>query len=241
MSSPTGGMKVHPSVEEKAKLLQDNNQDTYRALADEVFRAPRTGFSTMERIHGFGLNSIPAPISGALKDRLVYAEMRYRQGKGAGVTEQNIVDFTNMLAQQLDLPAYTHTNLAQVRSMRMALIHYNPTFMGYGIQPDMKPGDSISQNLSPFQATHLLLEVLGHKISDPTFQLEPSDWEAYQVKLNAWRQQQPATGPATQMSNMLDGSKGSEVRQRIANRVKTMNMADAAVLLDKGLEVFQLK
>lgn len=98
--------RPYQAVEEKAHLLQDNNQDTYCALADEIFKAPR-GLGILS-VDGIGLENIPAPITTVIKDRLVYAEMQYRQGTGRAVREQDIVNVTNLLVQKLELPDCTY-------------------------------------------------------------------------------------------------------------------------------------
>jgi len=229
---------VHGEVEEKARLLQDNNQDTYRALADEIFKAAH-GFEALTVIKGIGPTKIPASLDTVIKDRLVYAEMQYREGTGKGVTEQSIVNLSNMLAHEMNLPNYTRTNQAQVHFMRMALIRYNPTFMGYrAVQPAIKVGESMNEELSPLQATHLLLEVLGHKLSDPTFQVAPEDWERYRERMEAWRQEavKRSGGAVQNMLIQFDDSKSNELRQSIGNRVSAMSPIEGLLLLEKGLD-----
>ena len=168
--------RPYQSVEDTARLLRDNNQDTYRALADEIFKAPR-GLGILS-VDGIGLENLPAPITTVIKDRLVYAEMQYREGTGRAVREQNIVDVTNLLVQKLELPDYVRTSPSQVRYMRMVSITWNPTFMGKSAErPNMQVGESISDEMSPMQAVHVLLEVLGHKLSDRNFQMTPEAWD----------------------------------------------------------------
>jgi hypothetical protein len=229
---------VHRKVEEKARLLQDNNQDTYRALADEIFNAVH-GFEELNVLHGIGPTRIPVTIADMIKDRLVYAEMQYRQGTGKGVTEQGIVTLTNLLAQEMDLPAYARTSRAQVRSTHMTLINYNPTFMGYkALGPDMKVGESINEELSPLQATHLLLEVLGHKLSDPVFQVAPENWEEYTEKVKAWQREalKKSDGQVTYQLIQMDSSKSKEVRNGVASYAKAMTPTEALSLFEKGLD-----
>ncbi len=89
-NSPPGGpamktpqFRVHAEVEEKARLLRDNDQDTYRALADEIFKASR-GFGALTVLHGIGPTEIPPSTDYVIKDRLSWAEMQYRRGLGKG-------------------------------------------------------------------------------------------------------------------------------------------------------------
>jgi hypothetical protein len=224
-----GSIKAHPGVEEKAKLLQDNNQETYRALADEIFKTPRVGLAALETAHGIGLNKVPEPVSSVIKDRLVYAEMQYRQGRGKPVTEQQVVDLHNMLVKQLGLPAYTLTDKAQVRYIRMHLLQHNPALMAYGIKDNLKVGESIGEELSPLQAAHLSLEVIGQKLMTPEFQVAPSEWKPPVAP--------PHTGVKTVKLVLSDTSKFDEVRSTLVHRANNMTPVEAIGLLEKGLDV----
>lgn len=233
----TPTFKVHAKVEEKAGLLQDNNQDTFRALADEIFQANR-GFGILSLTTGISVSKIPASLDAVIKDRLVYAEMQYRQGRGRPVTEDQIIKLTNMLADEFGLPAYAHTNQSQVRSMRMFLMHYNPTLMGI-IPLGDEGGKSISDDLSPLQATHLLLEVIGHKLSDHTFQLAPGEeWDQHQAKLKAERESVRKSGSTkvTYTVVAVNNTRAAEVNAAIGNHVKTMSPVEALSLLETGFD-----
>ena len=227
----TNRIKAHPSVEEKAKLLQDNNQDTYRALTDEIFKTPRVGLAILEKTQGIGLNKIPTPVSNVIKDRLLYAEMQYRQGRGKSVTERQVVALHNMLVQQLGLPAYASVDKAQVRYIRMHLLQENPTLMGYGIKDNMKVGESIGEELSPLQAVHLALEVMGQKLINPEFQVAPEEWKTPIAP-------QVTVGGVKTAHVFMDTSKFDETRSAIVNHAHDMTVIDALGLLDKSLDVF---
>ena len=237
-SSKTPIFGPHQNVEEKARLLQDNNRDTYRALADEIFKSPR-GLGVLEMAHGIGLANIPAPIDNVIKDRLVYAEMQYRQGTGKAVREQSIVDAINSLVQKLGLPDYTRTSPAQVRFMRMFLIRMNPTFMGRGtVRPDMQVGESITDEMSPMQAVHLLLDVAGHKFFDPDFQMTPEAWDHVQASRRAKQTSNPtADSKITHTLVATINPKSSELRLLLVQRVNSMNPVEGYSLLTQTLEI----
>jgi hypothetical protein len=220
-------IRAHPAVEQQAKLLQDNNQDTYRALADAIFNTPRVGLAILQTANGIGFRKIPTPISNVIEDRLVYAEMQYRQGRGKPVTEQQIVEFHNALVAQLGLPAYARTGKAQVRYIRMHLLMENPVFMGYGTKPNMKVGESIGEELSPMQALHLSLEVMGQKLVNPDFQLAPEEGKA-----------PTAPPPGSPRLVILSADKFDEMRSTLAGRATNMTFTDALNLLDQGLDAF---
>lgn len=229
--------RPYQAVEEKARLLQDNNQDTYCALADEIFKAPR-GLGILS-LDGIGLENIPAAITTVIKDRLVYAEMQYRQGTGRAVREQDIVDVTNLLVQKLELPDYVRTSPSQVRYVRMALITWNPTFMGRGAaQPDMQVGESISDEMSPMQAVHVLLEVLGHKFFDQNFQMTPEAWDLTRSpQSNQTSKQSSGHIQLTKYAVVaLTNPKMDELRTLLAQRVGSMNPAKGLSLIRQMLE-----
>ena len=249
-NSPSGGpamttpqFGVHAKVEEKARLLQDDDQDTYRALADEIFKGPR-GFEVLAVAHGIGPTKIPPSIDYVIKDRLSWAEMQYRRGLGKGVKEQSIVNFTNLLVVKFGLPDYVRTSQRQVRFMRMFLMLHNPIFMGQGaVRPDIQVGESINEEMSPLQAVHVLLEVLGHKFFDADFQLTPEAWDREQASKATHRAKQ-TTGADTKPTPQLVASinpKQSEIRSALVRQVNSMNPVEALSLIDKALEVLGIE
>lgn len=247
-NSPLGGpamktpeYRVHAKVEEKARLLKDNDQDTYHALADEIFKANR-GFDILAIEHGIGPTMIPPSIDYVIKDRLVFAEMQYRRGLGKGVKEQSIVDFTNLLVEKFGLPDYVRTGPRQVRHLRMFLMLHNPIFMGQGaVRPDIKVGESINEEMSPLQGVHLLLEVLGHKCFDADFQLTPEAWDRAQASATQTGATQTAgTGTKTQLIASTN-PKQAEVRLSLVQKVNSMDPIEALSLIDKSLEVLGIE
>ena len=245
-NSPPGGpamktpqFRVHAEVEEKARLLRDNDQDTYRALADEIFKASR-GFGALIVLHGIGPTEIPPSIDYVIKDRLSWAEMQYRRGLGKGVKEQSIVNFTNLLVEKFGLPDYARTNQRQVRFMRMLLMMHNPVFMGQGaVRPNTQVGESINEEMSPLQAVHVLLEVLGHKYSDENFQLTPEEWDQRQAS-RATQTRATQTGTAHQLVVSIN-PKEKEIRSSLARQINSMNPVEALSLMDKAFEVLGME
>lgn len=248
-NSPPGGpamktpqYRVHAEVEEKARLLRDNDKDTYRALADEIFKANR-GFEILALEHGIGPTMIPPSIDYEIKDRLVWAEMQYRRGLGKGVKEQSIVDLTNQLVEKFSLPDYVRTGPRQVRHLRMFLMLHNPTFMGQGaVRPDIKVGESINEEMSPLQAVHLLLEVFGHKFFDPDFQLTPEAWDRAQASRATQPGATQTTGAGTKTQVIaLINPKQTEVRSSLVQKVNSMDPVEALSSIDKALEVLGIE
>jgi hypothetical protein len=234
----TPQFRVHAEVEEKARLLRDNDQDTYRALADEIFKASR-GFEVLTMTTGIGPTAIPPSIDYVIKDRLSWAEMQYRRGLGKGVKEQSIVNLTNLLVEKFGLPDYARTSQRQVRYMRMFLMMHNPVFMGQGaVRPNMQVGESINEEMSPLQAVHVLLEVLAHKYDDENFQLTPQEWDRKQAS----RGTQTRTTQTSALQSVVSvNPKEKEIRSSLARQTNSMNPVEALSLMDKAFEVLGME
>ena len=236
--------RVHAKVEEKARLLQDNDKDTYRALADEIFKASR-GFGILTVVHGIGPTEIPPSIDYVIKDRLSWAEMQYRRGLGKGVKEQSIVNFTNLLVEKFGLPDYARTSQRQVRFMRMFLMTHNPLFMGQSaMRPYMQVGESIKEEMSPLQAVHVLLEVLGHKCFDENFQLTPEEWDREQASRATQTRATETIGAESNVTYQTIVSinpKEREIRSALVRQVNSMNPVEGLSLMDKAFEVLGIE
>jgi hypothetical protein len=121
----------------------------------------------------------------------------------------------------------------------MGLLHYNPVLMGYkAIPDDMKVGDTLSGDMSPLQAAHLLLELLGHKVADPTMQVAPADWDQDRSdKLARSLAALDSPNTVTKVStHFMDDTKPSEMRRAIAKRANSISPVEAFSLVEKGFE-----
>ncbi len=170
--------------------------------------------------------------------------MQYRRGLGKGVKEQSIVNFTNLLVVKFGLPDYVRTSQRQVRFIRMFLMLHNPIFMGQGaVRPDIQVGESINEEMSPLQAVHVLLEVLGHKFFDADFQLTPEAWDREQASRATPRATQTIgadTKPTPQLVVSINPKQG-EIRSALVRQVNSMNPVEALSLIDKALEVLGIQ
>jgi|SRR5579875_9017 len=154
------------SVEKKAIAARGNDPQAVAALVDEVLNVP----------HFFP--RLPASLGSMVKNRLVQAEILYRQGKKHGVQEQDIVDTLNGLVDQLGGPPYLKTTLSQVRVLRMWMAFSQPTFMGTGMaRPDANIGESVNSAMAPVQAVSLIETLIDEKLNEPDFQVTPEEWE----------------------------------------------------------------
>ena len=239
MNSQTKGAWVNPYTEldRAAGLIKIGDDETQtRAFAEKIFNMSRS-FPRM-----------PAAVEDVLKDRLVRAEMAFRQGRGPGIQEDNIVQFVNSLAHKLNVPGYARTSTKQVRVLRMSLILTSPSFMGQGVSwSEMKIGDSIKPVMSPLQATHLILTLMDQKLINPEYQVPPEEWErTFQQssieRLQAFQKMQQAgsVGKQTAQGVFRHNPKHRELRDAVTQGISSLTLADAFGMIDDAFKTLKI-
>jgi hypothetical protein len=156
----------------KVRAAKSGREDTAHALADEVFA-------------NFNFDQAPAGMVDALKDRLVRAEVNYRNG-GKGVVETDIVRMVNRFAYVLKAPDFARTNLFEVRRLEVGLMPYVPELRPRQADADeanvgRKKGVTFtpdSRTLSPLEATCIAALLIQQKQSNPEYQLTNEEWIA---------------------------------------------------------------
>jgi hypothetical protein len=229
-------------LESKARAARNGDHGSVRALADQIF----------DQWNGFG--QVPAELSDAIKERLVRAEINYRQGKSSGVEESNIVKMNNALVGKLGMPDYMKLGPQQVRQLRLSTLTLTPFFMGMGMtRKNMKVGEKINSTMSPLQAAHLVTFLVQQKLVNPDFQLTPQDWNArqYEQHMQRWQayQQARASGGklATDQANsqpqlaVRENPKKREILGVFENAQATMTPDDALQLANGALDTLGIE
>jgi hypothetical protein len=229
-------------LEAKARAAKNGDQGSVRALADQIF----------DQWNGFG--QVPAELTDPIKERLVRAEVDYRQGKSPGVEEANIVEMNNALVGELGMPDYMKLGLQQVRELRLSTLTLTPFFMGMGMtRKNMKVGEKMNSTMSPLQAAHLVTFLVQQKLINPDFQLTPQDWNArrYEQHMQQWKayQQALASGGslATDQANpqpqlvLRENPKKREILAVFENAQATMTLDDALQLVDGALDTLGIE
>ena len=149
------------SLDSKARVAKTGDENAVRLLADEV------------------INQFAAPeakeVLSQFKDRLVRAEMDYRRGREAGISERKLANSFNQLTRQLGVSESGRVSPTQLRYLRVQLITAFPNYVSQ--TSDQRPGKPIIANaLSPLEAAGLTLVLINNKLSNEKFQLAPEEW-----------------------------------------------------------------
>ncbi len=226
-------------IESKARLASPDDENSIRALADEIFNHP----------HPFP--RMPADMENFVKARLVRAEMAYLQGVGPAVQERDIVRLVNSVANKLGVPEYGKTSEHQVRVLRMGLALSSPTFMGRGMaRGDIKVGQRVEPTMSPLQAAHLIGRLIDQKFSNPDYQLTPAEWEKdqYANSVERWRTLRELiqsgeleTSPRKTEVILRQNPKRKEMADALSRGMSSMNWSDAWDAIDQAFATLNIK
>jgi hypothetical protein len=220
----------HYRLESSSRLADKSNPATIDTLTQVVLSFPHT-------------YRLPEPLEQVIESRLAISETAYRNGVGPGVTESQMVDLMNSLAETLRLPDYAKTTPLQIRVLRMALLTQSPHFMGSGmVREGMRTGESINQEMSPLQAMHLFSFMVDQKILNPEYQDPDSDPAVLhrERKKEFERIRQETTPTAKHILLRSSNPKGAEMREAISSGFESMSMNDALNLLSETLSKLDL-
>ncbi len=154
-------------LDTKAKAAKSGDEARIGELADEVLAS-------------LNVDEAPAGMADAIKERLVRAEANYRNGRGKGSSEFDIVRTVNGVAKKLNLPDYAKTNVFEIRRLEMNVLPLVPNFLGgqRNRREDARKG-SINAELSPLQAVFVMGRLVQQKRNVPDSQLTNDEWVAF--------------------------------------------------------------
>lgn len=158
--------------------------------------------------------------ASAIKERLVKAEMKYRSGAEAGVSEKKLVNAFNKFTRQLNLPDYGRVSQNQVRYLRVKLVPAFPSLMAQPTKRDQ---------MSPLEATVLGLVLMTQKVSNEDFQVTPEEWAKtrHERQVAKWQAYRNGGNPHGSDANakarlFVESSKTREIKQAVEDHTAQM-------------------
>ena len=214
------------TIEAHSRISNVNNPESIRLLASDVLALPH-------------VLKLPQPAEDLVKVRLSDAEIAYRNKQIPGVREEQIVELLNNLAVRFKLPAYSRTTEVQVRHLRMKLLVQSPSFMTAGIVfHNRTKGESLSSEMSPLQAFHLLDVMVDQKVLNPDYQDPNLDLNA--VESERLRTSQAMIGAGTGGSRLAISTnyKRVEMRAAIDSATQRISVSDVMSTVTQALLMF---
>lgn len=219
------------SLEEKARKAKGGDEAAVRDLTDEV-------------LNRYG-QILPSEVRDEIKERVVRAEMEHKKNSKGGVREGNVVNAVNFLAERFNAPDYVKTDHRQVRVLRARWRPDAPSLIAP--DPDNKKGlkkklgEPMNPELSPLEATGLLLVMLSQKAVNDEFQQTPQEFAKRVHRKPAWMAESIREGVTLVPKNPRNAEKISEVMRAATEGMARMNTADAINLAGDTLDKLGLK
>lgn len=220
-------------LDARAKLENPADANSVRALIDEILDFPNS----------FG--RIPPIMREIVEQRLMLAEINYKFGRNPGVPEKNIVQIANTLADKFKLPDTARTSLHQVEVLRFGMELSSPDFMTPA--PTQSGNPSLSPNtadLSPAQATHILLALITQKMISPDFQLPLEEWEKnkYQAAMDRMVKYKELRdsgqlGKMVTHAEVVAYSLSQDLRTQVYDAGSKMSLTDGLDLINQAFEI----
>lgn len=200
------------TIKQKTRAAKDGGEAETRELVDEMFRMSDFAQEFAE-------------LDDAIKQRLVGAEMNHRnEHNKSRCSEFRIVHAVNRLAARMGTPAYTRTNVFEVRRLRANLLPYTSDMEGRRSQNELRKGQKHAASMSPLETFFVAVTLIQQKRHNPEYQLTNEEWIALH---GAQRSSEANKKFNNEMQRRrVDSRRSEEVRQAIAARLMVMNPFD---------------
>jgi hypothetical protein len=144
--------------------------------------------ATADLTHQLFTNAgIPTELADAFgfTDRIVQAEVAYRNGTHAAIHETDVVKAINNLTSTIGAPQWAHTSQPEIRKLRMHMLVLYPQLMASQDPPDTKGHrKAVSDNMRPIEASYLATALLYQKAFNSEYQFTDAE-RAQNMKLDA--------------------------------------------------------
>ena len=153
-------------INQKARAAKDGSEAATRELVDEMFRS-------------FDFAQQFAELDDSIKDRLVRAELNHKKSHGqSSCSEQRVVHAVNLLADRIGTPAYTRTNVFEVRRLRANLLLYTSDLQERRNKNGLRKGQKHDVMMSPLETFFVAVTLIQQKQHNPEYQLTNDEWIA---------------------------------------------------------------
>jgi hypothetical protein len=201
-------------IEIATKAARSGDESSIRVLTDEIFNLA---------------SELPEQIKQPLKERVVRAEIAFRKQRHEPISESQIADGVNLLADRFGAPQFAKTSAEQVSDLRMNLTHAFPSLLASRLGQDA----STIHQFSPAEAAFLMLVMARQKVSNADYQVPPEQWRAFQKARRTTSTGAQIVRPANVQADLM--------HRLIANQAPRMSGNDAIVLGHQVLDAIGIQ
>ena len=207
------------SINNKGRAADNGGEAEVRALADEIFTT-------------YQFNEAPAKLGDSIKERLVRAELSYREGKTQqGISDASVVRAVNYLAYKVGAPGYARTNVYEFRRMKLALLPYTADLQKRSRAASANANDPKVPSMSPLEATVFMVLLVQQKQYNPEYQLTNHEFiELHGGKRHAKSEKQFRNEMQSRKNN---SSRSDELKQIVEKKAAAMTVSEIVNLPDE--------
>lgn len=171
-------------------------------------------------LHGSILLDKLSAVDPEIKKTFVVAEVSYRGSHHVGIKDISVTIAVNRLAKKIGAPAFTYTDCAEVRRLRMKMMPLIPALFARDLKrPNGKGGFHIRETMSPIEAGYLFAQMIEQKLTNPIFQLTSKERRAN------WKQLHTPGSSKSAPSNQ----RSTELLAAIESATKQQSLRDLAL------------
>jgi hypothetical protein len=214
-------------INQRARAAKNGDEAATRELVDEIFRS-------VDFAQQFG------ELDDSIKDRLVRAQLNHKKSNGnSSCSEQRVVHAVNLLADRIGTPAYTRTNVFEVRRLRANLLLYTSDLQERRNKNGLRKGQKQDVMMSPVETFFVAVTLIQQKRHNPEFQLTNDEW----IALHGGKR--IAGGDKKFDEEMqqrhLNSARTEEVRQAVQKGIMSMSPMDMLQLPDELLNTLGIE
>ncbi len=155
-------------------LRAQKTQSTFSYIDDQAVLAQHGSETAARNVTAkiFSLAGVAPELATAFgfQERIVQNEMLYRQGAHGPIHEVDIVKAVNNLASSMNAPLWAHTDLIEVRTLRMSMLTMYPRMIANSHPTPGKRLEILSKDMSPLEATHIAVMLIEQKTFNKEYQ-----------------------------------------------------------------------
>ena len=225
--APDEGSNPLFKINQKARAAKTGDEAATRELVDEIFRS-------VDFAQQF------AELDDSIKDRLVRAELNNKKSQGnSSCSEQRVVHAVNQLADRIGTPAYTRTNVFEVRRLRANLLIYTSDLQERRVKNGLRKGQKQDVMMSPLETFFVAVTLIQQKRHNPEYQLTNDEW----IALHGGKR---IAGGARKFDEemkqrQLNSARTEEVRHAVQKGISSMSPLDMLQLPDELLNTLGIE
>jgi hypothetical protein len=208
------------NINRKSRAANNGGETEIRELADEIFTT-------------YHFNEGPSGLGDSIKERLVRAELSYRNGKGQeAISDASIVRTVNYLAYKTGAPAYAQTNVFELRRLKTGMLPYTADLQARSRATEAAAlasgrnitNDAKTPTMSPLEATFFTILIVKQKQFNSEYQLTNQEF----VALHGGKRKAKSDKlfRAEMQSRKSDLSRSQELERSVKKHAAAMSLSE---------------